>query len=510
MQKIVRNDVTMTGDLKKRIRCERLWKKVVAPEVAAGAIRDGDRIGTHGATFCGYPKATFKALAERVKQGEKIKVQMWTASLVGEEADGVLASCGAISKRLGSHADPTLRKQINSRQVLCNDVRAEMLPQYVQRGVFGNLDVAVIDAVAIDEHGNIIPSASPADACFLVQSAKKVIVEIDHSQPLGLEGFHDIYPLAPPPGGAPIPLRRSYERIGTPYIPAGLDRIDYIVESSIPQKLPPKRDPDEEGMRIAGNLLQFFRNEVATGRLGKNLLPLESGLGNVADAVLRQLGESEFEDLEIFTAVLGDSALDLADRGKLKAANGCACFFSAEGWERFCGHLDRYRDRIIFRPLEITNSPELCYRLGVIGLNGVVEIDLYGHVNSSHIMGSRLLAGVGGAGVFASNGSISIFLTPSSSGKGKVSTVVPMVSHVDVTEHNVDVVVTEQGYADLRGLAPHERALAMIERCSHPDYRPLLMDYYRKAEKGAGGHEPHLLEEAFSFHERFGKGGSMR
>jgi len=308
----------------------------------------------------------------------------------------------------------------------------------------------------------------------------------------------------------PIPLRRSYERIGKPYIPAGVDRIDYIVESRIPQKLPSQRDPDEEGMMIAKNLLQFFRKEVAAGRLGKNLLPLESGLGNVADAVLRQLGESEFEDIEIFTAVIGDSALDLADRGKLRAASGCACFFSAQGWERFCNNLDRYRDKIIFRPLEITNSPELVYRLGVIGLNGVVEMDIYGHINSSHIMGSRLLAGVGGAGVFASNGSISIFLTPASSSKGKLSTVVPMVSHVDISEHNVDVVVTEQGYADLRGLAPHERAGEMIEKCAHPDYRPFLMDYYRRAEKEAGGHEPQLLAEAFSFHERYKKGGSMK
>ena len=245
----------MNDDLKKRVRNEKLLKKVVAPEVAAKAINDGMRIGTHGATFCGYPKATFRALADRIKQGEKIKVEMWSASLVGEDADGALAAAGGTSKRLGSHADTTLRGQINNRQVLCNDVRAEMFPQWVQRGIFGKLDVAVIDATAIDENGNIIPSASPADACFQVQSADKVIVEIDYSQPLGLEGFHDIFPLSPPPGMPPIPLRKSYERIGKPTIPAGVDRIDYIVESRIPQKLPSQRDPDEEGMMIAKNLL---------------------------------------------------------------------------------------------------------------------------------------------------------------------------------------------------------------------------------------------------------------
>lgn len=500
----------MNENLEGRIRNKELWKKVVSPEVAAKMIQNGMAIGTHGATFCGYPKATFKALAERIKRGEAIKVQIWSASLVGEDADGVLASCGGISRRLGSHADSILRAQINNRQVACNDVKTEMLSQYVQRGIFGRLDIAVIDAVAIDENGNIIPSVSPADASYLVQAADKVIVEIDHTQPLGLEGFHDIFTLPPPPKAPVIPLRRSEDRIGTTYIPAGFDRIDYIVESKIPQKLPPRRDPDEESLAIARNLLNFLRKEVALGRLEKNLRPLESGLGNIADAVLRQLGESEFKDLEIFTAVLGDSALDLADQGKLKVANGCACFFSSEGWEKFCNHLDRYRNKIIFRPVEITGSPELIHRLGVIGLNGALEIDIYGHVNSSHLFGNRLLAGVGGAAVFASNGSISIFLTPSSSMKGKISTIVPMVSHVDITEHNVDVIITEQGYADMRGLAPHERAIEMIEKCSHPDYRHLLREYYQKAEAEAGGHEPHLLGEAFSFHEKFKKTGSMK
>ncbi len=500
----------MGQDLKGRVRNEKLLKKIVSPEVAAKAIRDGMTIGTHGATYCGYPKATFKALADRIKKGEKIKVQIWTASLIGEDADGVLASCEGISRRLGSHADSTLRNQINHRQVACNDIKTEMLAQYVQRGIFGRLDVAIINAAAITGEGNIIPSASPADASYLVQAAEKVIVEIDLSQPLELEGFHDIFILPPPPMASAIPLFQTWDRIGTTSIPAGFDRIDYIVESQIPQRLPPRRELDKESMMIAQNLLSFFRKEVASGRLKKNLRPLETGLGNVADAVLQQLSESEFENLEIFTAVLGDSALDLADRGKLKVANGCACFFSAEGWEKFCNNLDRYRDKIILRPVEITDSPELVHRLGVIGLNGAVEIDIYGHVNSSHIMGSRLLAGVGGAAVYASNGSLSIFLAPSSSNKGKISTIVPMVSHVDITEHNVDVVVTEQGYADLRGMAPHERAKEIIEKCSHPDYRPLLSEYFQKAEEEAGGHEPHLLGEAFLFHERFKKTGSMK
>jgi succinyl-CoA:acetate CoA-transferase len=330
-------------------------------------IRDGMTIGVHGATFCGYPKATFGALVERIKSDKKIQVQIWSASLVGKEIDGALASCNGISRRLGSHADTTLRTLINNRQVACNDVRTEMLPQNVQRGVFGKLDLAVINATLIDENGGIVPSISPADAAYLVQSAEKIIVEIDYTQPLDLVGFHDIFMLKPPPDVSPIPLKRVGDRIGTYSIPVDIDKIECITESHLPQRLPSMRDIDETSLTIAGNLVDFFRKEISAGRLGKQLRPLESGLGGIADAVLRELGQSEFEELEIFTAVLGDSALDLADIGKLKVASGCACFFTAEGWERFFNNIEKYRDRVILRPVEITNSPELVYRLGVIG-----------------------------------------------------------------------------------------------------------------------------------------------
>jgi succinyl-CoA:acetate CoA-transferase len=89
-----------------------------------------------------------------------------------------------------------------------------------------------------------------------------------------------------------------------------------------------------------------------------------------------------------------------------------------------------------------------------------------------------------------------MFMAPSTAKGGAISTVVPMVSHVDHTEHEVQVLVTEHGVADLRGLAPRQRARLVIENCAHPDYRPALRDYLRRAE-AKGGHTPHLLQEVF-------------
>src|SRR4029078_11583721 len=106
------------------------------------------------------------------------------------------------------------------------------------------------------------------------------------------------------------------------------------------------------------------------------------------------------------------------------------------------------------RPQEISNHPEVIRRLGCLAMNGMIQADIYGNVNSTHMMGSSIQTGIGGSGDFARNAYISMFVTPSTAKGGLISCIVPMVSHVDHTEHDVHVIVTEQGLADLRGLPP--------------------------------------------------------
>ena len=107
-------------------------------------------------------------------------------------------------------------------------------------------------------------------------------------------------------------------------------------------------------------------------------------------------------------------------------------------------------------------------------MNGMIEADIYGNVNSTHVMGSAIMKGIGGSGDFARNGFCNFFLSPSTAKGGAISAIVPMVSHVDHTEHDVQVVVTEQGLADLRGLGPRDRATGIIEGCAHPSFRDPL------------------------------------
>jgi succinyl-CoA:acetate CoA-transferase len=144
-------------------------------------------------------------------------------------------------------------------------------------------------------------------------------------------------------------------------------------------------------------------------------------------------------------------------------------------------------------------------------MNAMIEADIYGNVNSTHLMGSAIMNGIGGSGDFARNAYISMFMTPSVAKDGSISCIVPMASHVDHTEHDVQVIVTEQGLADLRGLAPQQRARRIIDTCAHPAYRDALHDYLARARVQANGqHTPHVLPEALSWHERYLRTGSMQ
>ena len=109
---------------------------------------------------------------------------------------------------------------------------------------------------------------------------------------------------------------------------------------------------------------------------------------------------------------------------------------------------------------------------------------------------------------FSRNAYLSIFSCPSIQKGGKISAIVPMVSHVDHSEHSVKVIATEQGIADLRGKDPRQRAETIIENCVHPMYKELMWDYMKLACK-EGGHIPHNLKAAFALHETFMETGDM-
>jgi len=283
-----------------------------------------------------------------------------------------------------------------------------------------------------------------------------------------------------------------------------------VVETNAPDRNSKFAAPDANSQAIATHIIDFLQHEVAKGRLPKELLPLQSGVGNIANAVLAGLNTGPFDHLTAYTEVLQDGMLEMIKSGKLAHASATAFSLSNEALAELNADLDRYRERIVLRPQEISNHPEVIRRLGVIAMNGLIEADIYGNVNSTHVMGSKIMNGIGGSGDFARNAYLSIFMTPSQAKGGAISCIVPMVSHVDHTEHDVHVLISEQGLADLRGLSPKERAAAIIKHCAHPTYRPMLEEYFERAKKVANGqHTPHDLSQALSWHQRFLQTGSM-
>ncbi|MBK9713818.1 MAG: acetyl-CoA hydrolase/transferase family protein [Kouleothrix sp.] len=495
--------------------CNALHDRTMTAEQAATLIPAGVNVGMSGFTGAGYPKAVPLALAQRIMDanlaGEKFKIGVWTGASTAPELDGALAMVDGVELRLPYQSDPTCRSKINAGQMEYLDMHLSHVAQTVWEGFLGHLDVAIVEVSAILEDGRLVPSSSVGNNKTWIDCADKLILEVNSWQNPGLEGMHDIYyGTELPPRRRPIMITHAGDRIGSPYFRCPPEKILAVVETSAPDRNSEFTPPDQDSQRIAGHILDFLTHEVKKGRLPADLLPLQSGVGNIANAVLKGLCDAQFENLTAYTEVLQDGMLDLMATGKLTIASATAFSLSNDAAAAFNRQIDQYRERIILRPQEISNHPEVIRRLGCLAMNGMIEADIYGNVNSTHLMGTRIQNGIGGSGDFARNAFISFFMTPSRAKGGAISCIVPMVSHVDHTEHDVQVVVTEQGLADLRGLAPKQRAAQIIENCAHPDFRPALREYYRRAlDLSPGKHTPHLIDEAFEWHTRYLRSGRM-
>jgi len=493
--------------LSNRLRDTRLFNRIVSADEAASWIKDGMTLGLSGFTRAGDAKAVPMALVARAAN-EPLKVNVYTGASLGSDIDKIMAEAGIVNRRLPFQADATMRKKINQGEVLFIDQHLSHTAELIRADVLNSVDFAIVEAVSISEDGLIFPTTSVGNSAIFIEKAKAVIVEINLAHPLALIGIHDIYEAGPQGSRQPIPLTKVDERIGLPGIRVDVAKIKGIVITNAADSPSTIVPPDEETAVMAHHLINFLCQEVALGRLPKNLAPLQSGIGSVANAVFHGLLKSDFHDLEVYSEVLQDAVFDLLDAGKVRFASGCSITLSTTKMNQVFSQLDRYREQLVLRPQEISNHPELIRRLGLISVNTALEADIYGNVNSTHVAGTQMMNGIGGSGDFARNARIAIFVTKSIAKDGKISSIVPFVSHVDHTEHDVDVIVTEQGYADLRGLSPKEKAPLIIQRCAHPMYRQQLLEYYEEAVK-KGGQTPHDLAKAFSWHINYAENGTM-
>jgi acetyl-CoA hydrolase len=485
---------------------------VLTADEAAAMINNGQTIGFSGFTPAGAPKAIPLAIAARAEAehsaGRPFRVGVLTGASTGPSLDGALAKAQAISFRTPYQADSTLRAQINSGQVHFIDMHLSLLPQQVRYGFLGAVHWAVVEACDMTSGGGVVLTSSVGAANTYLNQAEKVLIELNASHPPNLLGMHDIFEPQDPPTRQEIPVYRVRDRGGMAVCVVDPKKIAGVVLTDQPDEAGAFAPSTEITERIGDNVAKFLVHEMKDGRVPKSFLPLQSGVGDIANSVLAALGSHpDVPDFEMYTEVLQDSVVPLLESGRVKFASTCALTLSPPLAKRVYGNLNFFRNRIVMRPQEISNNPEIVRRLGIVSMNTALEIDLGGNVNSTHVMGREMMNGIGGSGDFTRNAYISIFSCPSTQKKGRISTIVPMVTHMDHSEHSVQVVVTENGVADLRGKDPHQRARLIIDNCAHPEYRNQLHDYLKVLKTG---HEPLSLRYAFAMHQKFFRDGDMR
>jgi succinate CoA transferase len=487
------------------------FKFITAAE-AASLVNDGDNIAVSGFTPAGTAKAVTKAIAERAEEehakGHPFQIGVYTGASTGDATDGTLSRAKAIRFRAPYTTLPEFRKHVNNGEISYSDMHLSHMAQELRHGFLGKVNLGIIEACDMDDDGKVYLTAAGGISPAIAHIAEKIVIELNEAQSKNLKYLQDVYEPIDPPYRREIPIYKASDRIGTPYLQIDPKKIVGVVKTNWPDEARHFSAPDELTDKIGQNVAEFLVADMKRGLIPPTFLPIQSGVGNIANAVLGGLGRDKtVPPFEMYTEVIQNSVIGLMKEGRIKFGSCCSLTVTNDCLDEITNNIDFFKDKILIRPSEISNNPEVIRRLGVISINTAIEADIYGNVNSTHICGTKMMNGIGGSCDFTRNAYISIFTCPSTAKDGLISSIVPMVSHVDSTEHDVKVIVTEQGVADLRGKGPKERAELIIENCAHPDYRPMLREYLKLTDQRM--QTPQNLQAAFGMHITFTKTGDM-
>ncbi len=474
--------------LSDRILNPKLISRVVPVEDAVKFVKDGMVLAVSGFTKSGEPKTFLPALARHLSaHAPETRIALMSGASLSEEVEGPLAPF--IAKRSPYMSSTASRLLIHAGKMDFSDVHLSAFSRNLIYGFYGEVDLAVVEVCRINADGSVVLTSSVGISAEALALAKQIIIEVNTASP-DYSGFHDLLiPRSYPDSLPSLPISQVGDRIGETTIRIDPSKVVAVVESSIPDHPVAFKEATPVERQIAGNTIDFLMHcDRVLGWKGK-LPPLQSGVGSIANAVIGELKSSPFERIRFWTEVFQDGMMKyLEDEDLLEFASSTALSLSASAQVQFQRQIERCRERLVLRPVWVSNSPELITRLFVIAINTPIEVDIYGHVNSTHVGGSKLVNGLGGSGDFLRNAYLSAVHTPSvrklRDGR-TVSCVMPYVRHIDHTEHDIKCVITEQGYAlnlDIR--SPKKRAIDIIEHCAHPYFRPLLHDYMRLSGDG--------------------------
>ena len=492
------------------------FNKISAAEAAA-LIQNGQTIGLSGFTPAGVPKCTPAEIAKKAAAehaaGRPFKISVFTGASTGQSCDGELSNAEAIDFRAPYTTNPDFRKNVNRNSLNYSDLNLSNMATQIRQGYLGPVNWAIIEACDVERVGSkahiYLTAAGGISPTVCRLATEGIIIELNAFHSPKSKGIHDVYAIEDHPHRTPIMINKASDRIGKPYVEVDASRIVGVVECNIPDEARAFKDPDPITSQIGQNVADFLLANMKQGLIPSSFLNLQSGVGSGANAVLGALGHCpEVPNFNIYTEVLQDAPVGLMKQGRVLSASACSLTVTNECLLDIYDNMDFFKDKLVLRPSEISNSPEVIARIGVCSLNTAIECDIYGHVNSTKICGTKMMNGIGGSADFTNNAYLSIFTCGSTTKGGAISSIVPFASHIDHTNHFIDAVITEYGVADLRHKSDMQKAEALIA-VAHPDYQPMLRDYLKFAEK-TGGHTHHCLSAAFAMHDTFLRKGDMR
>ncbi len=484
----------------------------ILPEEAAEFIKNGDTVAFSGFTPAGCPKIVPQYISIRAKNehemNREFKIHVLSGASTNDFIDGELVRVNAVHSKYPYQTGKDIREKINNGMIRYCDLHISQFSQYLRSGVLGKIDIAIIEVADLSSSGEVVLTTGVGVTPLFCELADKIILEVNRYHGEKILGMHDLYDVGEVSSQRPIPILSANDRIGTKTLKLDTKKILGIVYTNIPDNNFDLSQSSVETDKIGHNVAKFLTEEIKNNRIPTNFLPIQSGVGNIANSVLNAMNlEEKIPNYCMYSEILQDAVIEGIESNKISFGSACALSVSNECLEKIYSNYEFFSKRLILRPVNITNSPEIINRLGVISINTALEADIFGNVNSTHVMGTDIVNGIGGAADFSRNAYLSIFVCKSSAKEGNLSTIVPMCSHIDISEHSVKVLITEYGIADLRGKTPIERAHIIINNCVHPDYRDLL---YKFLSFGGKKHEPIDLSRVYDMHLAFKQSGDMR
>jgi acyl-CoA hydrolase len=265
-----------------------------------------------------------------------------------------------------------------------------------------------------------------------------------------------------------------------------MDEIDILVQSDAVPFAFPDADAAETDRLIAEHARRF----IADGAT------LQTGIGAVPSMIAKLLAEGDGGDYGVHSEMFTTGLMHLHRSGKVTNRKGQYDGFSvatfAGGTAELYEWLD-HNEEVRFLPVDIVNDPAVIGRnREMVTINGAIAVDIQGQVVADTIAGTQY-SGIGGHEDFVSGAALklenrSLLCLPSTvTVKDKVHSrilpVFPEATVITTPRHQVDVVVTEYGAAELRGKTIHQRgdALAAV---AHPDFRDELLEAAENASHG--------------------------